>query len=69
MSNKYELYQFKVGEVLTLKKLHPCGCQDWGVIKTGQEIGIRCIKCNHIISIKRRNLEKSIKCIKSDSVS
>ncbi len=64
MTGKYELYPFKKGEILTLKKSHPCGNSIWVVERVGQEIGIRCQKCSHFLSIPRRTLEKSIKEIK-----
>ncbi len=61
MAGKFELYPFKIGEVLNLKKLHPCGNSIWTIERVGQEIGIRCKKCNHFILIARKTLEKSIK--------
>jgi len=64
MANKYELYPFKIEEILILKKTHPCGNAIWMVERVGQEIGIRCQKCNHFLLISRRTLEKAIKEIK-----
>ena len=61
MNKKFELYPFKIGEILTLKKTHPCGNNIWIVERTGQEITIRCKKCNHLISMARKNLEKAVK--------
>jgi len=65
MKGKFELYPFKTGERLTLKKTHPCGNNIWTVEKVGQEITIKCKKCAHQISISRRILEKAIKSIES----
>jgi len=65
LKGKYELYQFKIGEILTLKKTHPCGNNIWTVERVGQEITIKCKKCAHQISISRRILEKAIKKIES----
>lgn len=64
MANKFELYPFKIGEILILKKSHPCGSNSWVIDRVGQEIGIRCQKCGHLVLIPRRTLEKSIKEIK-----
>lgn len=66
MAGKFELYPFKTGEILLLKKTHPCGNAVWCVERVGQEIGIRCRKCGHFLLIPRRILEKSIKEIRSD---
>lgn len=65
MANKYELYPFKIGDVVILKKTHPCGNTVWNVERVGQEIGIRCRKCSHFLVIARRPLEKSIREIKA----
>jgi hypothetical protein len=65
MPCKYELYPFKIGEILVLKKNHPCGNNIWIVERTGQEIGIRCRQCNHFLVMARKPLEKSIRKILS----
>ncbi len=61
MGGPFELYKFKVGEILTLKKSHPCGSFRWAVERVGQEIGIRCGTCGHFILMARRDLEKSVR--------
>ncbi|MHB1452799.1 MAG: DUF951 domain-containing protein [Saccharofermentanales bacterium] len=68
MSVKYELYKFKVGEILTLKKSHPCGDCIWIVERVGQDIGIKCRKCGHFVIISRRTLEKSVKKIEQPAM-
>ncbi len=65
MTNKFELYQFKLGEILYLRKVHPCGNSIWKIERVGQEIGIRCIKCKHFLLITRRALEKAVKEVKN----
>ncbi|MHB1484336.1 MAG: DUF951 domain-containing protein [Saccharofermentanales bacterium] len=65
MAGKFDLYPFKIGEILTLKKTHPCGSCEWKVERVGQEIGIRCMKCAHFLLIARRPLEKAVKRINS----
>jgi hypothetical protein len=61
MSSNFALYRFQVGEVLTLRKAHPCGDNVWIVKRVGQEIGIQCRKCGHFVVMDRRTLEKSVK--------
>ncbi|MHB8961538.1 MAG: DUF951 domain-containing protein [Saccharofermentanales bacterium] len=61
MSVKYELYRFRTGEILTLKKSHPCGNAVWIVERVGQEVGIKCRQCGHFVMMDRRTLEKSVK--------
>lgn len=67
MASKFELYQFKAGEKLRLKKQHPCGGFDWQVIRAGAEISIKCLGCGRQMSIPRRQLEKSVKAIIEDT--
>lgn len=64
MAGKFELYLFKIGDTLALKKTHPCGNNIWKVERVGQEIGIRCQKCNHFLVIPRRSLEKALREVK-----
>ncbi len=51
----------KVGDIVTLKKPHPCGSYDWEVLRTGIDFRLRCLGCNHLIMIPRTKLEKRIK--------
>ncbi|AUD64326.1 hypothetical protein BK011_00965 [Tenericutes bacterium MZ-XQ] len=58
---------YKVNDILTLKKQHVCGSYDWLVIRTGAEIKIQCVKCNREIMIFKRDLDRKIKMIKSQT--
>ncbi|MDD2374544.1 MAG: DUF951 domain-containing protein [Eubacteriales bacterium] len=63
MASKYELYQFKPGERLRLKKQHPCGGYDWEVVRIGADITIKCLNCGRQMNMPRRQLEKAVKAI------
>ena len=54
----------KVGDVLQLKKAHPCGSKEWKVLRTGMDFRLRCLGCGHELMIPRSKAEKSIKKIK-----
>ncbi len=54
----------KVGQVLKLKKQHPCGSHDWEVLRTGIDFRLKCAGCGHLIMIPRVKLEKNVKEIK-----
>lgn len=54
----------KVGQVLKLKKKHPCGSQEWEVLRTGIDFRLKCEGCGHMVMIPRVKLEKNIKEIK-----
>ncbi|MDR0861221.1 MAG: DUF951 domain-containing protein [Oscillospiraceae bacterium] len=51
----------RVGDVLTLKKKHPCGSQEWLVLRVGADFRVRCRGCGHEIMSPRGNIEKSIR--------
>ena len=53
--------EINVGDVLKLKKQHPCGSKEWEVLRTGADFRIKCKGCGHQVMIARRRLEKSIK--------
>ncbi|MBM3241331.1 DUF951 domain-containing protein [Candidatus Poribacteria bacterium] len=55
------MHRFEIGDILVLRKQHPCGSQKWEVWKIGMDIGIRCLGCNRKIRIFRTKLEKQIK--------
>ncbi|MCT4685985.1 MULTISPECIES: DUF951 domain-containing protein [Vallitalea] len=54
----------KVGNILHLKKQHPCGSHEWEVLRTGIDFRIKCLGCGHQVMIPRKKLEKNIKNIK-----
>lgn len=51
----------KVGDILTFKKSHPCGCYDWKVLRIGIDYKLECVKCHRIITILRIEALKKIK--------
>lgn len=53
--------EIQLGDVLTLKKQHPCGSRDWEVLRVGMDFRLKCTGCDHQVMIPRRQLEKNIK--------
>lgn len=51
----------KVGDVLQMKKNHPCGCRDWQVLRVGMDFRLRCLGCGHEVMLPRAKAEKNIK--------
>ncbi|WP_411678107.1 DUF951 domain-containing protein [Caproicibacter sp.] len=49
------------GDVLQMKKPHPCGCNTFLVLRSGMDFKIRCQKCGHEIMVPRLKCEKNIK--------
>ena len=52
---------FQVGDVVRLRKPHPCGGYDWEVVRLGADIGLKCQTCQHRVLLTRRELEKRLK--------
>ena len=51
----------QVGDILTMKKTHPCGAKQWQVLRTGADFKLRCLGCGHEVMGPRRKFEKSIR--------
>ena len=51
------------GDVLTMKKAHPCGAKEWLVLRSGMDFRLRCRGCGHEILIPRAKAEKGIKSV------
>lgn len=58
---KSEPIPFAVGDVVRLKKPHPCGGLDWNVVRLGADIGVKCQTCGRRVLLPRRDLERRIK--------
>ena len=53
----------RVGDVLTMKKQHPCGEKRWQVLRIGADFKLRCLGCGHEIMGAWSKFEKQIKAI------
>ena len=56
-----ESKNYKLGDRLVLKKGHPCGTNDWEVVKLGADIKLKCTGCSRLVFIPRIELNKKIK--------
>jgi hypothetical protein len=52
---------FALGDVVTLRKQHPCGGNEWRIERLGADIGIRCLTCSHYLMLTRQRLERGMK--------
>ena len=51
----------QVGDILTMKKEHPCGEKRWLVLRTGMDFKLRCLGCGHEVMGARSKFEHNIK--------
>jgi len=53
--------EIKLGDVVRLKKAHPCGGYDWQVVRLGADIGIRCLTCDRRVLLERGTFERRVR--------
>lgn len=56
-----EKKKFDLGDVVQMKKPHPCGTNEWEIIRMGMDIRIKCVHCKHSVLIPRAEFEKKMK--------
>ncbi|EOS33942.1 hypothetical protein C804_01880 [Lachnospiraceae bacterium A4] len=54
-------YEYEVGDIVKLKKPHPCGSFEWEILRVGADFRLKCIGCGHQVMLARRQVEKSTK--------
>ena len=52
-----------LGDILVMKKAHPCGEKRWLVLRTGADFRLRCMGCGHEIMVPRFKAEKNIRSV------
>ncbi len=55
------LLDIRVGDIVQMRKPHPCGGDTWQVVRIGAEIGIRCLTCNRKVMLMRSDFERRVK--------
>lgn len=58
------MQKINIGDIITLKKPHPCGSYDWKVIRSGADIKLQCMECDRIVMLERPTVIKRLKKIK-----
>ena len=53
------IVDIQVGDIVKLKKQHPCGSHEWEVLRIGADFRLKCAGCGHQIMITRRLVEKN----------
>ena len=53
--------EIKLGDVVRLRKKHPCGGDEWEVVRLGADIRIRCLKCQRYVLLERSVFERRVK--------
>ena len=51
----------RVGDVIQMRKPHPCGSDQWRVYRVGADIGLRCLGCDHLVMLPYRQFARAMK--------
>lgn len=54
---------FAIGDIVKMKKKHPCGSDNWQIWRVGMDFGIKCCGCGRKIMMPRAKFEKAVKSI------
>ena len=58
--------QLKLGDIVVMKKAHPCGSKEFEITRLGVDYKLRCTGCGREVMIPRIKADKSIKAVKSN---
>ena len=53
--------EYSIGDIVIMKKGHPCGFNEWEIVRVGADIKIRCTNCNRYIMMPRIEFNKKVK--------
>ena len=51
---------FNLGDIVKMKKQHPCGSNNWEVVRMGMDIKIKCVGCGRLVMLPRSEFEKKM---------
>lgn len=57
--------EFNLGDIIRMKKSHPCGSSEWEILRTGADFRLKCMGCGHQIMVPRRLVEKNTRSVRS----
>ncbi len=52
---------FQVGDVIKMKKAHPCGTNQWEITRVGMDFRLKCKGCGRQVMLPRKQVEKSFR--------
>lgn len=52
---------YQLGNIIKMKKTHPCGTNAWEILRTGMDFRLKCTGCGHMIMIPRKEVEKNFR--------
>lgn len=53
--------KFVLGDVIQMRKAHPCGADKWEVMRTGMDFRLKCLGCARVVMLPRKKVERGMK--------
>jgi len=63
-----KIIKLEVGDVIRMKKPHPCGAEEFDVLRVGSDLRIRCRGCGHDVTVARLKIEKNIREVNNERI-
>jgi len=57
--------EYKLGDIVIMKKEHPCKSNRFEIVRVGADIKIKCLKCGRVVMLSRVDFNKRIKKVES----
>ncbi len=55
--------KYFVGDIVKMRKEHPCGGVDWEVLRVGMDFRIKCLQCGRVVMLPRTKFERAVKSV------
>ena len=55
---------FELNDIIKMKKPHPCGSQEWEILRVGADFRLKCMGCGHQVMVARKLVEKNVRGIR-----
>lgn len=52
---------FQIGQIIKLKKGHPCGENSWEIMRVGMDFKLKCTNCGHMVMVSRKLVDKNFR--------
>ena len=55
--------KYFIGDIVKMRKVHPCGGTEWEVMRVGMDFRIKCLTCGRVVLLPRVKFEKAVKTV------
>ncbi len=56
-----KIVRYEIGDIVRMKKKHPCGSDQWEITRVGMDFGMKCCGCGHWVMLPRTKFEKAVR--------